>query len=425
MHLYLFLLVVVSLACGSLPPADVSVWRAVAASCGIVIAWGILCHVGARLAASQVRSEAINPLLGAEIIEQQLSAFRWLGLAVVLLCLGGFGLARCLDELPVLGDSMALQGLVLLGPGLLTMVMTWSAEHYYGVLLGYADGGAGGYATSLWRSFRGNVAWLLVPVLMLLGLSDVMHLVVADREVAGWITAALVLLFIPLGLPWMIRRLFKTSTINGTMRSWLADLIESVGLGRTRMARWDTGGTAFNAMVVGFVAPSRTLLLSDRLLDELPRSQIAMVVLHEAAHVKRRHVPVRMLAILPAWGVGTVVSHAFAPHDWAMVAGSAVGILLTMLVLRWVAYRTEHDADVQACRLASQIDGRVDDVPSTYEEACEVLAAALMRVTFDQPSCRRRTWLHPGVEDRVAEMRRHCKQPNPNNSNAAPVVNPA
>ena len=425
MHLYLFLLVVVSLSCGSLPPADVSVWRALSATCGIVFAWGILCHVGARLCAGQVRSEAIHPLLGAEIVEKQMSAFRWLGLAVVLLCLGGFGLARCLDVIPVLGDSMALQAFVLLGPGLLIIVMTWSAEHYYGVLLGYADGDAGLYAASLWRSFRGNVAWLVVPVLMLLGLSDVIHLLVADREVAGWITAASVLLFVPLGLPWMIRRLFKTSTLDGSMGDWVAEVMESVGLGRTRMARWDTGRSAFNAMVVGFVAPLRTLLISDRLLDELPRSQIAMVVLHEAAHLKRRHVQIRMLAILPAWGVGATISEAFAPHDWAMVAGSIVGILLTMLVLRWVAYRTEHDADIQACRLAGQIAGQVDDVPTTYEEACEVLAAALKRVTFDQPSCRRGTWLHPGVEDRVAEMRRHCKQPKPSTSKAAPVANPA
>ncbi len=425
MHLYLFLLVVVSLACGSLPPAEVTLWRALAATCGILLAWGILCHVGARLCATQVRREAINPLLGAEVVEKQLSAFRWLGLPVVVLCLGGFGLARCLDQIPVLGNSMALQAFVLLCLGLLIMVMTWSAEHYYGVLLGYAGCGVDAYVSFLWRSFRGNVAWLVVPVLLLLGLSDVVHLVVADREVAGWITAVSVLLFVPLGLPWMIRRLFTTSTLGGAMGSWVAELMESVGLGRTRMARWDTGGTAFNAMVVGFVAPLRTLLISDRLLDELPRSQVAMVVLHEAAHLKRRHVQIRMLAIFPAWGAGSVVSHALAPHDWAMVGGSVVGILLTMLVLRWVAYRTEHDADVQACRLASQIDGRLDDVPPTYEEACEVLAAALRRVTFNQPSCRRRTWLHPSVEDRVAEMRRHCKQPNPNSNRAAPVVKPA
>jgi Zn-dependent protease with chaperone function len=424
-HLYFFLLVVVSLACGSLPPADVSLLRASLATAGMVVAWGILCHVCARLCARQVQQESMDPLLGAEILERQLSGFRWLGLGVVVLCLGGFGLARGIEAIPHVGDSLFLQSLILLTPGLLITASTWSAEHRYGVLLGYTDNGIANHLRLVWQAFRGNAAWLVAPVLVLLGLADAIALLPVDREVAGWITAGVILLFVPLGLPWLIRHLFKTGPMREPTERWIAELLRSAGLRRTKAARWNTGGRTFNAMVVGFVPPLRTLLVSDRLLDELPPTQVAMVVLHEAAHLKRRHVPIRMLAILPAWGAAAMVSRFAGGNDWAMFAGSAVGIMLTMLILRFVAYRTEYDADVVACRLAVKIAGHVDQVPATYDQACDALSTALMRVTFDQPSCRKGTWLHPGVSERIAFMRRQRALPTNNSSNAGAVANPA
>jgi Zn-dependent protease with chaperone function len=164
-------------------------------------------------------------------------------------------------------------------------------------------------------------------------------------------------------------------------------------------------------MVAGFVPPLRTLLLSDRLLDEMPRSQIAMVVLHEAAHLRRRHVPMRMAAIVPAWGVGALVSRAASDHTWGMILGSVVGIVLTMAILRWVAYRTEFDADVQACKMAESIGGKIDHVPASFGEAANSLAAALTRVTHDSPSSRKATWLHPSVADRIDWMRDQAAEP--------------
>lgn len=424
-HLYLFLLVVVSLACGSLPPVDVSLPRAALATFGMLMAWAMLCHIGARICAKQVASEAIEPIAGAEIIEKQLSAFRWLGLGVVVLCLGGFGLARNLDAVPVVGGSLFLQSLVLLAPGLIINLATWSAEHRYGVLLGYTESGWIPQVRSLWQTFRTNMAWLFVPVACLLALSDVISRLPISPMASGGATVVTVLLFVCLGLPWLVRRLFPTEPLQGATHQWMSQLVRDAGLRRTKIARWQTGGRTFNAMVVGFIPPMRTMLISDRLLDELPRAQLAMVILHEAAHLKRKHVPMRMLAILPAWGIAALISRLAGESQWFVALGSAVGILLTMLILRWVAYRTEYDADLEACRMAAEIADRVELVPSTCEQACEALSAALMRVTFDQPSCRKATWLHPGVADRIAFMRRHCAMPTPSASNAGTVANPA
>jgi hypothetical protein len=130
------------------------------------------------------------------------------------------------------------------------------------------------------------MAWLIAPVLLLLGLSDLIGLLPISRTAAGVGTMVTIGLFVPLGLPWMIRHLFKTDPLDAATDVWVKQLLSSAGVSRTRSVRWNTGRQSFNAMVAGFVPPLRTLLLSDRLLDELPKSQIAMVVLHEAAHLR-------------------------------------------------------------------------------------------------------------------------------------------
>ncbi|TWU27072.1 Peptidase family M48 [Novipirellula galeiformis] len=424
MHLQSFLLVVLSLSCGSLPAGEVDLTRAVVATLGMIVAWWILCHIAARTTSQQVIAGNIEPIQGAQWLETQLDVFRWLGLGVVVMCLAGFGLARNLDAMPVIQNSMFLQSLVLLFPGLAISAASWSAEHRYGVLLEYADRGIVTHLRSIVSSFRGGVAWLVVPILMLLASADAITRLPISQQQAGWVMAGALVLFLCVGLPWLASRLFKTGPLDGEAEAWVASLLSASGLQRTKAVRWDTEGRSFNALITGFVPPLRTLLLSDRLLDELPRGQLAMVVLHEAAHLRRRHVPLRMLSILPAWGVGAGVTRLAGDASWAMVAGSVVAIILTLGVLRLIAYRTEFDADVQACRLAEKIAPSVSEVPESYAAAAEALSRALIRVTEDHPAARKPTWLHPGVVDRIECIRRQRIIPNVNNVTAGTMANP-
>ena len=409
MHLYYFLLVIVSLACGSLPPIEIDWSAAIPASMCMVGGWILLSHVAARTVAKHVDGEKLDPIAGAHWFEKQMEAFRWLGLGVAVFCLAGFGLARGIESLPVVGHSMMLQAMVLLAPGIAITMGTWSAEHLYGVQLGYAKPGFLGYVQAIWRSFRGGMSWLIIPVLALLAASDAIGLLPISEDAAVWVSIVGILLFIPLVLPLLIRHLFKTAPMNPHQQQWIGELMVAAGAGRTRAVRWDTGSTQFNAMVAGFVPPIRTLFLSDRLLDELPTSQIAMVVLHEAAHLKRRHVPIRILAVLPAWIGGTMVTSFVQNYagypQWSMAIGSVVGILMTMGILRLISYRTEYDADVTACRMAEELASQFDQLPQDFASASDALSAALIRVTFDHPSSRKATWLHPSVADRIACMR--------------------
>jgi hypothetical protein len=157
--IFYFLLVIVSLSCGTLPPSDdIDAASAALATGGMVLAWAILCHVAARMIALHVRDQMLDPIVGARWLEIQLAAFRWIGLAVAVLCLGGFGVARVLDRLPVVGQSMSLQAVLLLIPAVAITVATWSAEHHYGVILKYASpasaitsDGCGNRSAAAWR----------------------------------------------------------------------------------------------------------------------------------------------------------------------------------------------------------------------------------------------------------------------------------
>ncbi len=406
MHLYFFLLVVLSLSCASLPAVETSLEQSSLATLCMLSGLIVLCHIAARICAKQVDTEQVDPRLGAELLERQMIAFRWLGLGIVLLCLAGFGLATATVQATHLNSSLFLQAVILLTPGLVITLATWSAEHYYRGLTGLVDNTPRRHVGYLWQYFRGTVAWLVVPILLLLAMTDLIAALPIDDGLAALITAVVLLLFVPLALPWLIRHLFKTSRLDKPTEQWIDQIMIASGLRRTRIVCWHTGNRSFNAMVAGFIPPLRTLLISDRALDELPRSQLAMVVLHEAAHLRRFHVPIRMLTIVPAWLLGGLITRFAEGHSWAMAAGSGVAIIMTLITLRIAAIRTEFDADQQACNLAVNMADCVNDVPATYDAASDALRDALLRITLESPSARKASWLHPSIPERITAMKR-------------------
>ena len=82
---------------------------------------------------------------------------------------------------------------------------------------------------------------------------------------------------------------------------------------------------------------------------------------------------------------------------------------MTLGVLRMISYRTEYDADVTACRMAEKLSGQFEQLPNDFAAASQSLSSALVRVTFDHPSARKATWLHPSVADRIKCMRKNGK----------------
>ncbi len=92
MSLFLFLIVVVSLASGSVAAADVSLRQSVVASAGLILAWGMLAKTVGLIALARVQSG--TPAADAiRFLERQLEILRWIGLVATVLCLFVFNLA--------------------------------------------------------------------------------------------------------------------------------------------------------------------------------------------------------------------------------------------------------------------------------------------------------------------------------------------
>ncbi|MCM2369404.1 M48 family metalloprotease [Aporhodopirellula aestuarii] len=448
MTLYIFLLVIVSLMCGSSPAVAEPSSRAVMASVLLVSGWVLLAHIAARLLARQVIRGSLEYGEAVGFLRMQMETFRWFALPITLLCHYGFSLSAWLRVQPILEDSMAFQAIGLLAPGLTLLLATWSAEYWFAAIIGIQEKSVKKALGAMTQMMRSGPAWLILPTLVFLSLGDIAGKVQTDYftdpdAIGGGNSGNLVWWLIGLGvaaiavaLPYLVRLIAKTEPVSDVHRREVETWLQRCGISTHRLfgmktARWNTGGRLLNAMVAGIVRPGRLLLLSDRLLDELPRGQRLMVVMHEIAHVRRFHVPIRMAAILPAWVVSSWSSAILIDSQWltpsmGAAVGGALGLITTVVVLGTVSHLSELDADATACRLAvracdasrdrerrrtesgeptGQSTGMLD-VPMTREMAAEMMADALTRVTADHPSSRKFSWLHPSLATRVARLRR-------------------
>lgn len=409
-----FLLVVVSLGCGTLPPSpDADLMTAAVATMGLLTGWAMLCHIASTQLATSVRKGDIDDVAAANYLDVQLKIFGWLGVGVVTCCLAGFQLAPAVVASDVLGRSMAVQAIVFLMPAMAIVSMTASSQWTFMHRIDSRDHGHGGHGEGRFRylanHLRSGMAWLALPVVVLMLISDVISLLPISTSCASMAIPIASILMVLGGLPMLTRWIFRSGTMSPQRQQWYSSLIRLSGGGRIGVSRWDTGSTSSNALVAGFVPPWRRLWITDRIEDELPSRQIAMIVLHEVGHLRRRHMPIRMLALMPAWAIGLATTNLLGDQAFAEVIGLAFGLAATVIALRWVSHATEYDADAWACRAAVQMAGQIEGVPSTMHDAAETLSAALRWVTLGtDPS--KSTWLHPSVDRRIERLIESSKE---------------
>lgn len=407
MPLYWFLLVISALGSDSLPPRDVPVERALLATFGALFGWGMLTFLAARFAARQVNQGEVSYLPASAALNTQMDWLRWLGLALSTWALTGFGLAGIIDNIPWIGESMAVRSSLLALPAVLATMWSWCCELRFDAETHPNSIERHGYLRHLGSMLRLQGAWLLVPVLALLAIMDLSQWILRTSAASGAIVSGgIAIVVIPFLLPKILGTIWHLTPItNPSKGAWCDQLIAATGIQGIRLYQWNTGGTVCTAMVAGFLPRFRRLLVSDALLWRLSPAETAMVLLHELAHIRKWHLPLRLIALIPVWGLATAISYLFSQFAYADVMGIAVGLTASMLILRLVAYRTEYDADLTAVQMASQVSRSVPGVPSNRASAAAALASALDIVTADNPSSRRATWLHPSVTDRCERLR--------------------
>ncbi|MEZ6087769.1 MAG: hypothetical protein R3C05_07050 [Pirellulaceae bacterium] len=290
-----------------------------------VVCWGLIAKGLACFHASRVLTRRADLHSSSERFSKSVHHLRWLWIPV-----GAFGLTACgwAEQVGTLvpRSFASLTACLLVLPSLMAIATTWIAEFQYRE---WAESTLSQSASScsdrpvrlplvdaVTERFRLQAGWILLPVLCVLAVVDATNLVFsnlitsavsadmfgsngandlsADHSLSSiqttWMAGAIGLLTLPLLLPKLITTAWTTSRCGDDPRTtWICEVVRSAGYPRLEVRRWDTGHRICTAMIAGVVPGFRVLLLSDGLLARLDRPTTIMVVLHELAHVARRH----------------------------------------------------------------------------------------------------------------------------------------
>jgi len=274
---------------------------------------------------------------------------------------------------------------------------------------------------------RAGLLPILAPIAIPVALSEAGRAVASayfpGNEVLGQFVGAfagiaIVFLSVPLLIP-PILGLVRLAP--GPLRDDLESLARSAGIGVREIWVWPTDGLVANAAVIGVFPRLRCVMLSDALLECMPREQVLAVMAHELGHVMRRHLLWLLPVILACWSLAGIVAaplaqwayHAIAPEVGEGSRESLVGALVlardaSVLVLGLAAFgyasrRFERQADTDAVRLLSAREGSGEHTPAAVAAMSGALAsvAFLNRVPPERPS-----WRHGSI----AWRRRHLAQ---------------
>lgn len=319
--------------------------------------------------------------------------------------------------------------LILLAPAAALFALGWAARWEVESALVTSHGGVPSTPTAraaIRAGFRRNVIAFL-PLLVLTGLLDGIWVlgswgIEPLRTAALWLDrmpllqvsvfVGMILLAMPLLPRWIARMLGAKPMPAGPLRDRLEASAKSIGLRVGHILVWPTQHRILNAMVIGVTPRSRTIILSDRIIAELPDDELLAVFFHEAGHAKLQHLVLYLAMAFSLVALGTVVRDDF------LLAGIGPGwVLFLELAIFWfvilgsVSRRFEREADVfGADHAAWQHDDDVataPGMPGPVPRGAALMMRALDRVRIATggrgPSHR-----HGTLEDRIQYIGAHA-----------------
>jgi len=274
-------------------------------------------------------------------------------------------------------------------------------------------------ASYLGLHVRQYLGLLLIPVLAMFAIQDTVHLAMPQllESPHAWLLFLPALPLVFLGLPLMLRCVWTTTPLTaGPLRTALHDAADRCGLRVSQILVWNTDGLIANAAVAGFLPRLRYVFLSDALVDGLNQQQIKAILAHEAGHIRRHHLPLRVVAILLPMIVWVPFQALFPDRAQAFQASFTAGDIATPLIAGLAALTTlagygwfvfgsyarllEKQADLFAVEAMNPTHGP------------ESLIGALEQLAVLTGSGRHgRSWLHPTISERVDFLRRISDDP--------------
>ena len=389
-----------------------------------------------------------------ERIMRSYQRLRWM-LSTALL--GGYaGLVHVLDWPAVVRHVWGLQRWILvddvlvLSPCLTALVLSWIAhfrvEDYMRRHLSSAHSSVPdwwsrrNHLVFLWRHHLGI---LLVPLAVLVTLSDVIALCVQDGTLKqrlelllGTVGMGSIIVFAPI----VLRLLWRAEPLpQGRVRERLERLARRLNFHFTDVLIWRTHGSVINAAVAGILPWPRYVLLSDGLLEYLEVEEVEAVFGHEVGHVRYHHLVFYIVFLMGASlfllaGISTfgwLVGHLFGERAAVVLLSMAHGLALPVtfavvyfgVFFGFVSRRFERQADLFGCRAVSC--GLADCPPHGRAKATEItvttklcpvgidiFVAALEKIALLNGATREvRSWRHFSTSKRVDFLQRVATQP--------------
>jgi Zn-dependent protease with chaperone function len=418
---------------GRLP---LDVWAGVLA---LLAAPGIVIVVGSWLSRRAMRAMDRMEQGAADRLYAFAERARWIATACILLA--------ATSELPIVLDgAFGMPGVVgaLFGTGIAASLavswILWPIERRAreSSFMRALDAGTGiapvpSRTAYVLAQARTGLLPLVVPLVVPLLLGELAAQMGARREGAdpeswrlgGMIAgAALIFLLVPVIVPPMLglRRLAP-----GALREDLESLATDARVGISEIWVWPTQGLVANAAVMGLFPRLRCVMLSDALLECMPREQVRAVMAHELGHVARRHLPWLVLVVLACWAAAAAVAEPLARAaferlalqaaddeierlaHWVALAREIAMIVAALAAFGWISRRFERQADTYAVQLLSARAGRTDASP----EAVDAMVGALGSIAFlNHVPKERSSWRHGSIRWRQDYLRALAGRPH-------------
>jgi Zn-dependent protease with chaperone function len=357
---------------------------------------------------------------------QQLHGLVWLALVTLISYV--FAWPQLVRENWGLANWILVDDLLILAPIYVPLLLSWAA--FYDVDRAVdeltAERAADVSPVGRWNYVllhaRHYLGLVMAPLLVVLGLFDLARYAAPDFLAdpnCGWFLLPPLALLVVL-LPVLLATMWKTERLaDGMLRRRLEAVLAETNLHVREILVWQTNGRLLNAAVSGLWSRLRYVFVTDRLLEQLPPEQVIAVLRHEAGHVVRRHLLLRMLLLgLPAalwYGLAQAapgVSHQIG--DWLAIIGlsataqqnflfPAAMAAYGLIVLGWYSRQLEYEADLFACEAETADERR---------ERTAAFVQALQTITVESGADPHRTgWLHPSMASRLEFVRAAAETP--------------
>ena len=264
--------------------------------------------------------------------------------------------------------------LLILAPFLAGLALSWVC--FYEIERALHDAAVPAGTARYWtrREYLGhqarhNLALVLIPIVLLIGLKSLRWLAADPRQGWGQVITGLsvvVAAAVFVAMPWLLRLVLGLKPLpEGPLRARLLAASRRLDFRCSDILLWNTRGGVANALVAGIFPVLRYVVLTDRLVAELSVDEIEAVFGHEVGHIKHRHMLYYLGFLIASMSaVWAVLAVYVLPHfsevpslsnrdDLAVLALVGLLAVYIFVVFGFVSRSCERQADLYGCRAVS------------------------------------------------------------------------